>query len=175
MGRAAVRTAVTYYFAAAGIPYVGTVYPARTYISETDYEIHMNGLVAQNVVSAKGSSAVLVVNLPDSERERRTLTGRSFVNDTDVHAVALEVFFANSDGDPLAAQADHDTVMDAIVKAIRADGTFGGALWSAGEFEPWIRVEQNEPFTDDSGMIVLIPSVIRFSAWEWLAGAAGSV
>lgn len=175
MGRAFVRGVVTQYLQQARIPYVGTVYPARTYINESDYDAVMNGLVAQEVTSPNGSAVVLVVNLPDSERERMTLTGRAFVNDTDKHDVVLEMFFANTSGDPLVAQDDHDTVTDAIVRAIRADGTFGGQLFSAGEFAPWIRVEQSEPVTGEDGMTVFINGLVLFQAWEWVAGAAGSV
>ncbi len=161
------------YFDGLSLPYVGAVYPARTYISESDYEIHMLNGVAQNISSANGSGAALVINMPESKRQRRAMTGRGAVNDTDIHRVVLEAFFACTSGDPLQAQADNDTVLDAIVIAIRTDpllGTGGNPIWSAGEFEFGIQVLQSEPFTDEEGLTVFIPNFVELHVYEWVAG-----
>lgn len=175
MSRAQAREAVWNYFAnVVTVPYVGQVYRARTYISEQDYEQHMSQGVLQYTQSDQGSGAVLVVNLPNTKRQRQTLSGRGAVDDTEVHAVDLEVFFANVSGDPLAAQRDHDCVCDAIVEAIRDDpllGTGGDPIWSAGEFRQAITVRQVEPYTDEEGMTVFIPAVVSFQAWIWVAGS----
>ncbi len=172
-GRAAVRAAVTSYFtnyANPPIPYLGTVYPARSYVYEEAYTENMNGQAV--AASAGGSAAVAVVNLPQSDRERRAEVGRAAVNDLNVHKVSLEVFFACTGGDPVVAQQDHDTMMDAITVAIRADGTLGAQVWSAAEYQGGVQVMQGMPYTDDEGMVVFIPAVVRFEVWEWIAGQA---
>jgi hypothetical protein len=172
-GRAAVRAAVTSYltnYANPPIPYLGTVYPARTYVNEQDYTEDMTGQAV--AASQGGSAAVATVNLPQSTRTREAEVGRAAVNDLNVHKVALEVFFASTGGNPVTAQQDHDTVMDAITVAIRADGTLGGQVWSAAEYQGGVEVLQAMPYTDDEGMVVFIPSVVRFEVWEWIAGQA---
>ena len=173
-GRADVRLAIQQYFQAASIPYVGAVYPARTYINEQDYITNMMGEAVQ---SATGSGCVLVVNLTDDTRQRRADTGRGAVNDTYIHRVALELFFGNISGDPVATQMDYDVTVDAIVTAIRANATWGsanGLVWSSGEYAPFIRHEQSMVTTTADGMTTQIPGVVWFEAWEWIAGPAGS-
>jgi transcriptional regulator of met regulon len=175
-GRAAVRAAVTSYFQNAGISFVGTVFPARSYINETDYEQNMMGTV---VASATGSACVLVVNILDDDRTRRADTGRGAQNDSEVHTVFLELFFANTGGDPIASQQDYDTIVDEIIQAIRNDPTLAAptVIWSAGENpglsgapSAGIRHAQKEPYTSADGMTVCIPGIVQFEAWEWIAG-----
>ena len=172
MGRAAVRAAVTAYLNNLGLPYVGAVYPARTYISESDYEIHMLNDAVQYVSSPNGSGASIVVNLPTGKRQRRADTGRGAVNDTYIHKVSLEVYFACTSGDPLQAQADHDAIMDPLVVAIRTDPLLGdpSVVWSAGEFDYGVDVSQSEPYTDEEGMTVFIPCLVETEVWEWISG-----
>ena len=171
MSRASTRTAVANYFTAAQINYVGAVKPQRDYIQEQDYEQRISGGQVVDTVSPNGSGCVLIVNLTGDERQRRADTGRGAVNDTYQHEVALELWLFNSSGDPAGAQSDYDAIVDQIFELIRADPTMGGQLWSAGEYEPWIRHEQGSPFTPASGMGVMITGVVRFTAWDWLAGS----
>jgi hypothetical protein len=170
MGRVAVRSAVAAYLTNAGLQYVGTVYPARPVIlSEDAYERTLIGeAVALTLVG--GSSAVLVVNIPSDERMRRADTGRGAVNDTRIHQVALEVWFASVAGDGIAAQADYDGIVDSIVTLIRSDATLGGQAWSSGEYTAGIHHEQAMPYTDADGTVVQIPGVIRWEVWEWDVG-----
>ena len=165
------RAAVAAYLESGSLPFVGTVYPARTYINEEDYEETMNGVAV--AASSSGSNAVLVVNMPDSDDQRRADVGRNAVMDTDVHQIWLEVFFACVGGDPVAAQNDHDTICDAIKTHIRADATLGGQVWSAGEFRAGVKISQKAPYTDADGTVVFIPTTVRFEVWEWISGSGG--
>ena len=171
MGRAQVRTAVTSYLQGASLSYVGTIYAARPVIvEESAYTQDMNGrAIAQ---SANGSSAVLVVNIPSDKRQRQADTGRGAVNDSEIHRMALEVWFASGSGDGVKAQEDYDAVIDSIVVALRANpvAADGTVVWSMGEFRAGVEHEQTQPYTSADGMTVLINGTIRFEAWEWLAG-----
>lgn len=170
MGRLTVREAIANYFATAELTFVGKVHPARPEImDEADYE---SSMFNEAVPSANGSSAVLVVNIPSDDRKRRADTGRGAVNDSNVHKIVMEVFFASLDGDAVEAQKDYDTVIDGMVDLIRADATMNapGTVWSAGEYEAGVQHEQGEPFTGADGLTVFILGSVRFDAWEWLAG-----
>ncbi len=172
MGRGAVRAAVAEYFRLADLQYVGKVWQARPEIlNEQDYETNR---LAEAVPSAHGSSAVLVVNIADDERRRRADTGRGAVNDTYIHNVAMEVFFASVGGAAVPAQEDYDTIIDGMVKLIRANATMNsaGTIWSAGEYESGIKHQQSAPFTDADGLTVFISGAVRFEAWEWISGPA---
>lgn len=172
MGRVAVRNAVAEYFANANLQFVGKVYAARPEITnEQDYETNRLG---EAVPSANGSSAVLVVNDPSDTRQRRADTGRGAVNDTRIHKIAIEVFFASVGGQAIVAQEDYDTIIDAMVKLVRANATLNSpaAIWSAGEFEVGVHHQQAAPFTDADGLTVFISGAVYFDAWEWVAGPA---
>jgi hypothetical protein len=170
VGRAAVRAALQSYLQDAGIPYLGTVFAARpVIIEEQDYNETLSGMaVAQ---SPSGSSCVAVVNLPHDKRERRADTGRGAVNDTDIHDIVLELFFASSSGDAIAAQQDYDEVVDALIVAIRANATPGGSavIWSEGEYAFGVVHDQEEPYSTADGLSILINGVLRMQAWEWIA------
>lgn len=172
MGRVAVRNAIQASIEAAAIPYVGTVYAGRpTLLQEEDYEQTLLGEAIQ--LSANGSSAVLVVNLPGPDkRMQRALVGRGNVNDTDIHPTALEVFFASACGDAVAAQLDYDSIIDALFILVRNNPTLSApnAVWSAGEFTAGITHSQGAPFSDADGLYVLINGVVRWETWEWVAG-----
>ncbi|MDE2096458.1 MAG: hypothetical protein KGL39_04370 [Patescibacteria group bacterium] len=151
--------------------YLGTVYPSRpTILQEEDYVQEMNGTAV--AASANGSACVAVVNLYSDERTRITDTGRGFVNDFDKHLVDLELFFACTSGDALAAMDDYDSIVDALVVGIRANPVPGptGVIWSIGEFDYGVRHEADEPYSPDAGLTILINGKISFEAWEQLAG-----
>lgn len=177
MGRQAVRAAVASVLTTAKITYVGTVYPARPVIlDEQDYVQTMNGqAVAQ---SPNGSSAVLVVNLPGTDkRMRRTFTGRTHVDDTNIHPIAIEVFFASTPSSTqtqdagIGAQEDYDGIVDAIVTLVRNNPTMSAptTVWSAGEYTAGVTHDQGQPYTDDDGLTIFINGVVKFEAWEWVA------
>jgi len=177
MGRAAIRSAATAYLTAANIPSVGNVFSARpTIIDEEDYEVSISGSMLNYIVTENGSGSVLIVNLPNSDRTRETLTGYGgFVDDINKHEIVLELILANTDGDAVAAQDDHDAACDAITTAIRADPTMGTAgnpqaIFGTAVFERGVQVEQSMPFSGADGMTVFILGVIRFEAWEWTSG-----
>ncbi len=172
MGRLEVRTAVAAFFAEADLQFVGKVFPARPEIVPEDaYETNRLG---EAVPSVAGSSAVLVVNIPSDVRTRRADTGRGAVNDTYIHAVAMEVFFASTKGEAIPAQQDYDTVIDGMITLIRSNATMNtvSTIWSAGEYEHGVQHEQKAPMTGADGMTVLISGVVKFEAYEWIAGAA---
>ncbi len=170
MGQAAVRAAVQSAIQGANIPLVGTVYPARAYIAEQDYEMNAAGYYTSSI---QGSGCVIVVNLvgPD-KRTRMTLTGRGAQDDMNIHPVALELFFANTLGDPVAAQQDYDKVVDGLVPFIRDNPnlTAPSVVWSAGEYRAGVVHTASEPFTDSEGMTVFINGLIKFEAWEQIVG-----
>lgn len=165
MGQAAVRNAVYELLLNANVPYVGAVYPARQYINEQDYEVNAAN---HYVSSVNGSGAVLVVNLPGPDlRTRIADTGRNAQYDMNVHAVALELFFAAPIGDPVLAQQDYDTIIDFIVPYIRQNPTLLSTdVWSAGEYRAGVSHTPSAPYTAPNGMTVMINGVIRFEAWE---------
>lgn len=167
MGRAAVRSAIQTYLQGAAVPYLGSVYPARPLVLPEDaYTETMTGqAIAQ---STSGSSCVAVVNIPSDRRVRRADVGRGPVADTNVHDVALELYFASS-SDGVPAQQDYDTVVDALVVAIRANPT-PGQIWSVGEFAAGVAHEQSSPYQSEDGLTVLISGLLRFEAWEFLVG-----
>jgi hypothetical protein len=170
MGRAAVRTAVAEYFANADIQFVGKVYAARPEIvEETAYETNR---LNEAVPSTNGSSTILVVNIPTDDRKRRADTGRGAVNDTWIHKIAIEVFFASTGGAAVPAQEDYDSIIDNMIELVRASGTLGapGVIWSAGEYEHGIGHKQSAPFTDADGLTVFITGEVSFDAYEWVAG-----
>jgi hypothetical protein len=170
MSRVAMRTAVAEFFAQASLQFVGQVYSARPEVlSEQAYEANRMG---EAVASDNGSSAVLVVGIPSDDRMRRADTGRGAVNDSHIYRIAMEVFFASTGGDAVAAQNDYDTVVDQMVNLIRSNATLNASatVWSAGEYEQGVQHQQGEPYTDADGLTVFIPGVVKFEAWEWVAG-----
>jgi len=174
MGRVAVRQVVAAYLENLNLLHVGTVFPARPLIvTEEDYDLTMAGFIT---TSSNGSSAVLVVNIPDSKRTVEALTGRAGLEDKDIHSVVLELFLANTAGDAMGAQADHDAIVDAINAGVRGDPTLGApsVVFSAGEFDAGIQVTQREPFTTLDGTTIVMPALIEFDVWEWIEGTPGS-
>lgn len=172
MGRVAVRNAIQAQIQGLGIPYLGSVYAARPVILEEQaYVQTMSGLAVPS--SANGSSCVVVVNMPNDHRERIADTGRGTVQDTDIHKVVLELFFASVGGDGVSAQLDYDSIIDALIIAIRANPTPGGAsvVWSAGEFASGVDHEQGQPLSSADGLTIFIVGTIRYDAYEWLAGS----
>lgn len=174
MSRVNAREAITAYFTNAGLPNVGTVYAARPLlIEETAYTETLLGQAVAETVN--GSSMVLVVNMPTDSRLRRADTGRGAVNDTEIHKAALELFFASDGGDAVAAQYDYDTTVDLLIALIRKDATFGGRLWSVGEYTAGVDHQQGMPYTDADGLTIFIVGLLHFEAWEWVAGNVNEI
>jgi|HubBroStandDraft_1064217.scaffolds.fasta_scaffold328266_2 hypothetical protein len=170
MGQAAVRAAITNALVTAQFTGVGAVHAARGYISEQDYEQNAATFYTQTI---NGSGCVIVVNLGvDDKRMRRADVGRGAVNDTNIHMVVLELFFANKAGDPLQAQFDYDAVVDQVVPFVRYNPTMSApdTVWSAGEYQSGVVHRQSTPFTSADGTTVFINGVVRFEAWEWITG-----
>ena len=117
------------------------------------------------------------MNIPSEKRRRIAMTGRGGVNDAMVYRIALEVYLATTSGQPVEAQDDYDAIIDPIIVQIRGNPTLGNsvAVWSAGEFTYGVEHEQSEPWTEEDGTTIFITGVVRFEAWEWDAGPAGSV
>lgn len=172
MGRVAVRNAIQAAIQNYDVPYVGTVFPARpTAIQENDYEQTMLGMAT--TPSVNGSSCVIVVSLPGKDRRvRQAMVGRAGVNDTNIHPVTLELFFASTGGDAAAAQLDYDLIVDTLFVLVRNNPTMSApdSVWSAGEFTAGVTHTQSEPFSSEDGLTVLIIGRVDFEAWEYLAG-----
>jgi hypothetical protein len=168
----------------APIPYVGTVYPARPVIlAEQDYVQTLMGQAIQESVG--GSSAVIVVNITKDLRQLQGSVGQAHVNDTWIHTVVLEIFFASSEtGAPgpttpqgITAQEDYDAIVDALVIWVRAHPTVGPTppvVWSEGQFKAGVRHEQSSPYNDQESPFVLIYGSVTFEAYEWIAGPIGN-
>jgi hypothetical protein len=171
MGRLDVRTAIQAAIQGAGIDYVGTVYPARPIIAEESaYAQTMSGQAI--TASVNGSAAILVVNIPTDDRTRYADVGRSTVADFNKHLIALEIWFACTSGDGVASQQDYDTVVDGLTEFIRENPNMSApsTVWSAGEYRYGVKHQQEEPYTSDDGLTVLISGVIKFEAWEQING-----
>ena len=172
MGRKSVRLAIQNQIQEALIPYVGTVFPARpNIVQEQEYTQTLNGMAISE--SDSGSSCVIVVNMPDDHRQMEAIAGRGFVNDLATHHIALEIWFANTGGDAIAAQLDYDDIIDGLFTLIRNNPTPGGSavVWSQGEFKVGVDHVQGQPYNPDEGGTILINSKITYDALEWLAGA----
>lgn len=171
MGRTAIRYAIAAQMEGLGVPYLGTVFPARPVIMQEEaYTETMSGMAVEQ--SEAGSGCVLVVNIPNDHRSRTTLTGRGHVDDFNIHKIVLELFFACTSGEGVAAQDDYDSIVDALIIAIRANPTPGGSsvVWSAGEFRAGVDHAQSAAFTRDDGLTVFILGTIKYDAWEDIAG-----
>src|ERR1700677_1176953 len=134
--------------------------------------------IANRSTSAGEAISLSVVGVTlSSFSQRRALTGRGGVNDSCIYRIALEVYLANLEGAPVDAQNDYDAIIDEIILQIRGNPNLGNAIavWSAGEFNYGVEHEQSEPWTEEDGTTVFITGVVRFEAWDWQAGPAGSV
>ena len=121
--------------------------------------------------SENGSSAVLVVNLVRDDRKRRADTGRGAVNDSVIHYVYVEVYFASTLGKAIAAQEDYDRIIDGMMDLVRANATMNSSeIWSSGEYAEGVKHSQREPITDAEGPSIFIFGAVEFEAWEWIAG-----
>jgi hypothetical protein len=171
MSRVSARQGITNYFTGAAVQFVGSIYSGRPVIMPA--KAYTETLLGQAVAATSaGSSAVLVVNLPRTRRRRRADTGRGQVQDTEIHEVAVEIFFAAlGKNNGLQAQADFDTIADSLLTLVREDATFGGTLWSAGEYDAGIDLAQGEPYTSPDGLRIFIVATLRFEAWDWIAGS----
>ena len=178
MGRLDVRRAITTAITAANLPYVGTVYPARPVIlDEQDYAQTLSGEAI--ATTAGGSSAVLVVNMPDDARTRYADVGRGAVADFDIHVIGLEIFFASNPASAttqvpagIQAQYDYDTIVDELVEFIRENPTMSApdAVWSAGEYRYGVKHSQEQPYTSEDGLFILISGLVKFEAWDQIIG-----
>lgn len=174
MGRAQVRAGVVTTLENAGLPFVGTIFPARpVFATESAYTQTMTGMAIQE--SANGSSCVIVVNILDDERKRYADVGRENVADFAKRLVELELFFANTAGDGVLAQQDYDTIYDALEALIRANPLMNAPanVWSAGEFDYGLRHTQSVGHNPEQSTGVLINGLVKFQAWEQLVGPNG--
>lgn len=175
MGRQQTRLAIQSTIQNANIQYVGTVYPARPLIvQEDDYDETLTGQAIQE--SENGSAMVIVVHIEADDRNRASDTGRSHVNDFTKHLAALELFFASTGGDSVAAQLDYDGIVDDLMALIRGNPTMSApnTVWSAGEYRFGVKHAQDQAFNPDE-LTTIIIGTIRFEAWEQASGPAGTV
>jgi len=174
--RAAIQAAIEAAVTEGLIPLVGTVYAARAYVFEQDYEVNAAAAYASSI---QGSGCVIVVNLPGPDkRTRLTLVGRGAVDDMNIHPVVLELFFASkggglTSGDQMVnAQVDYDSVVDGLIPFIRNNPTMSApnTVWSAGEYKAGVVHNQSAPFTDAEGLTTFIVGTVRFESWEQIIG-----
>ena len=175
MGRAQTRIAIFDTVTNAAIPYVGTVYAARPLVvSEDDYDSTLSGQAVEETVN--GSAMVIVVHIESDQRRRVSDTGRAFVNDMEIHTCALELFFASTGGDAVAAQEDYDGIVDALIAMIRGNPTMSApaTVWSAGEYRFGVHHVQETPVNPDE-LTTIIIGTIRFECFEQMLGDAGTI
>lgn len=168
MSRAAVRAQITSYLAGANLVGVGTVLSARPRLTQAPQF---------DPAPMGGSGSVLIVHLVSDRRTRIAVGGQTNGRKVVKHEVALELIFRSVKADGVAAQNDHDQIVDSIVAAIEADRTLGsglqangapaGPIWQAGEGPAGITVELGEPVEVDS--TVAIEAAVRFEAWELIS------
>lgn len=171
MGRQQVRSAFASAIQSAGIANVGTVFPGRpTIVTGSAYTQTMQGQAVQE--SQNGSACVVVVNIDSDTRTRYADAGRGALADWNKHIVTLELWFASTAGDSLAAQEDYDAIVDGLFDLIRSNPTMSAPsyVWSAGEFRYGIQHEQSVPYNPEQSTEVLIDGEIRVEAWEQVTG-----
>ncbi len=161
MGRASVRATIAAYFAPGNVAGLSTTYRARP------KEIPAQ---AFKLSVGSGSGAVLVIHMPNDDEKRIAMGGATSGGKFDVHDVAMEILFASTKPDALAAQDDHDALIDAFMARFHADRTFGSTngvpIFQAGEGPAGIRIELTEPVLSKQSFI--LNGVIRFEAEEWV-------
>jgi len=161
MGRATVRAAVAAWFAPANVAGLNSTFAARPKdIPGTAFNLGGNN----------GSGSVLIVHLTDDSEVRTAVGGAHSGEKFNTHHIALEVIFQSVKVDAIAAHADHDALIDALMVQIRADRTFGtngNPIWQAGEGAEGIKVQLAEPVLGKQNII--INAVIHLDALEYVA------
>jgi len=160
MGRASVRAAIAAYFTPASLAGLTTTYAAPP----KEIPAQAFGLSA-----GSGSGAVLIVHLTDEDESRIALGGAHDGGKFDTHHIAIELMFQSVKSDAIAAQADHDALIDAFMTLFRADrtlGTGGVPIFQAGEDSAGIKTMVVQPVLGKQN--VILNSVIRFNALEFV-------
>lgn len=161
MSRSTVRHAVATYLQAQNLPGVGTVYAAPP-------KITTSGDAYNNLPTGTASAAVVMVEVFKSTEIRQGLGGptaglKRITYDTRLHLLARSA-------QPKAEDAadDHDTTVEAILAAIRADrtlGTNGSPVFQAGEGPTGISVDSSMPVIVGNGA-TFIWTALDFEVWE---------
>jgi len=163
VGVASVRAQIAAYFAPPNVAGLSTVYRSRPKrIDPNDFDLSVGG----------GSGAVLVIHIPRGHETRLTMGPTNAAQKYDVHNIAMELLFQSVKVDTMAAQDDHDALIDALKVRFRADRTLGSTngapIWQAGQDPAGIDVELAEPELGKQNFI--LNGVIRFEAWEIVVG-----
>jgi|SRR5579859_89197 len=164
MGRASVRAQLASYFSPANVgSSLATTYPSRPKeVPGQAFNLSQNG----------GSGGVLIIYLPNDDEKRLTLGPPTAAQKFNVHDVAMEVRFQSVKPDAIAAQADHDALIDAIMTQFRKDRTLGSTngvpIWQAGEGSEGIKLTLSEPKLSKQSFV--LNGVIRFQAYEVVTG-----
>ena len=176
MGQVQVRQATVAFLESLSLPYLGTIYPSRTLVNESDYAQNASGAY---VTSANGSNAVLVVDIyGPSNRQLMSLSGRSAVFDMASYTVELEIFFANTTGNSvqniLNIQNDYDVFVDELIVAIRNNPTLNAAatfnIWSSAEFDEGVKWGQTPPYLGSDGTTIFINGMVSFDVKQQISG-----
>lgn len=162
MSRAAVRHGIADYFTQQSIPGIGTVYAAPPKLSRSS-----DALLGAPPGTPSGS--VLFVEVFAEDETRADLGGEHAGHKLIKHIVRLHLLFRSRQRKAEDAADDHDGQLEALLAAIRADRTFGGAVFQAGEDTTGIKVESGLPQDMGSGSIIQWTAV-DFDADEMITG-----
>lgn len=127
MPRATVRNAITQYLQSSSIPFLGTVFPHPPKVTvEGEFDI--------GKFPGKGSGAVIYVYLQEQSEERVREIGLLLGGKMRTYKVTLICFLRSIKAKAELADADNDTFLDGLVKAIQENRTPGtGAVFQWGE------------------------------------------
>lgn len=160
MSRLTVRHGIADYFTAKAIPGIGTVYAAPPKIARS--RDRLVGAPPGTV-----SASVLYVEVFAEDETRIAVGGATSGGKIVKHIVRLHLLFRSRQRRAEDAADDHDTQLEAVLEAIRADRTFGGVVLEAGEDTPGIKVESGLPEDLGSGSVEQW-TAIDFDADEYI-------
>lgn len=147
MSRQSVRHGIADYLTKASIPGVGTVFASPPKIARSS-----DALVGAPPGTPSGS--VVFVEVFAEDEKRAALGGPHGGNKDINHAVRLHLLFRSRQRKAEDAADDHDTQLETLLAAIRADRTLGGCVFQAGEGATGIKVDSGLPQDIGSGSII---------------------
>lgn len=149
MSRLTVRHAAATYLGGKGLPSVGTIYASPPKLSR-------GGDAYEGLASGVASGSVIYVEVLDSHELREGFGGETSGKKMVTHALRLHLLFRSKARTAQDAMDDHDTLIEALLAALRADRTLGSAtgaapILQAGEGPSGIKVQSGMPRTQGNG------------------------
>lgn len=149
MSRLTVRHAAAAYVTAAALPSVGTVYASPPKVSR-------GGDAYEGLAPGVASGSVIYVEVLESHEVRAGFGGPTSGKKIVTQALRLHVLFRSKARTSQQAMDDHDTLLEALLAALRTDRTLGTAtsttpILQAGEGTAGIKVQTGMPKMQGTG------------------------